>query len=478
MSRRKRKTRLRSKRSFSPKPAVQATLDIVAGNSSTRGRWERASIERMTQAVPEYDRLNLSSKARQEYLTNQWLAGIVKTLSYWTIGTGPRLQVRTKRAEINEYVESMFHRVSKRIGLAQIARAALASLAVDGESFIQFAVNPVKRGPEQIVPVAIDPKRIKTPFGMQETRYLSEGIRYDAWGNEIAYMVADTPNRPQQYYDFNEMTEIPAESMTHIFEPVISEQLRGFSWFAPSLESAGRIRDYDDAVLENAKLQSSYIGVIKPEYGIGEMRDNVHVDGFNTYESFKERPVVAGTWLQLPPKTDANAWTPSQPLSNHGDFIKTIMAGVGFGAGIPRSKATGSTNDYNFASGKLDDRGFLILMKIIRELFEVGLYDKYLEFFYNCLRTVWLEDAPDFEQLRFEWKWPTPPSIDEQKDATADDIRLKNGTLLRKTVIERDGGNYEAFLRQLELEKTVFGEYNGNGKEVLRDEPSIPEIGT
>lgn len=438
--------------------AIRASLSITQGSSDTRHRWKDARIERTSQTFTVFDRKKLMADARLEVRENPHCMGMVNGLVRGAVGQGAKVQICTDDDLFNNHVENQWAEYSHFSQFSERIRQAVWSLIVNGEAFIQWSYcphNPVW----PVHPEVIDPFRVDSPSGKIDTVEMRDGIRYDQYLFPVEYFVLKMPQYPSSFYNAADGEWLPADQIVHLFERVFPEQERGYSWLMSSLETLGRIRDYEDAVLEQAKISASIIATISPKYGYGDGSNIAFPERFDYYCG-DGMPVKRNTFVQLPPETTFNAFTPGQPISSHETFIATEAANAGFGLGLPRSKSTGSTAEYNFASGKLDDRPFETLTKIIQDRIEYQIYHVAIRnmYLWNFPETAEkFPEAPEAKYLPKKLCWQQQTPIDQHKAALADDIRIKNGTALRKDIIERDGGNFSYFQKQYEMEKSIFG---------------------
>ena len=438
--------------------AIRASLSVTQGSSDTRHRWKDARIERPSQTFTEFDRKKLMAQSRLESRENPHCMGMVNGLVRGAIGQGAKIQICTDDDLFNNHVENLWSEYSHFSQFSESVRQAVWSLIVNGEAFVQWAYNP--HNPVwPIHPELLDPFRIDSPAGIVDTKEMREGIRYDQYLYPVEYFVLRLPEYATSFYNAADGEWLPSDQIVHLFEKVFPEQERGYSWLMSSLETLGRMRDYEDAALEQAKIAASIVATISPKYGFGGETNIAYPEKYDYYCG-EGMPVKRNTFIQLPPETTFNSFTPGQPISSHEAFIKTEATNAGFGLGLPRSKATGSTAEYNFASGKLDDRPFEILTKIIQEKVEYQLYHVAIKNMYLWNLPEILErfpQAPEPKYLPRKLCWQQQTPIDPHKAALADDIRIKNGTALRKDIIERDGGNFSYFQKQYEVERAIFG---------------------
>lgn len=139
---------------------------------------------------------------------------------------------------------------------------------------------------------------------------------------------------------------------------------------------------------------------------------------------------------------------------------------------MPRNKATGSSHEYNFASGRLDNQPFeLLITTLQRDLFERDLCDRVFKFFYKSLIPDLIErgyTAAPIDDVNWEWIWADPPLVDAEATARTASIQLKSGQRSMREVWERlhPEGDFNLAVQEIKKEALQFPEFFGaTGKE-------------
>jgi len=470
-----------------PDWATRASLAVTRGTPETANRWAHAVPHmRITQKVSEWDRWKLVAKAREEYLENAHASGIVETIVRGTVGRLPTFHLRTSNSRLNRWFVLRLMNWVRTVRLEMICRVACRSLVVDGESFIQFTSDPSVPG-FPVRPVPIDSQRIRNPQGRADGPFewdgdlylLREGILYDGYMNPRWYCVLNVPELSTSSYDSTKFVMVPAECMAHMYEQIMAEQLRGFSWLMQGLEKLGRISDFSDAVSENAKNSAAIIATTSSRSALeSNFQQGVAAEPYVTGASI---PFVRNEIVCLTPDSDFNSFTPGQPLAQHEPYMKYEVSAVGHGMGVPRHLSLGSSAECNFASGKLDSYRFDETRWMVHGHFEIGLFGWIVSRMYDAwYRPIILRrhgTAPLPGRQRMEYRWPMQPEIDSAKAATTDQIRLQMGLVTRRDLIDRDGGDYESTYRQWKREQRDWGQLETIGEKIgtlqARPEPPI-----
>lgn len=421
-----------------PKRTMDAGLNAARPSYDTINHWMFSRPETPAGAVTQRDRSTVRTKAREELLNNPYAAGFADTFALYIVGTGPRLRFKgfelpsdkVSTPELKRYIEARWRNWSEEIRLAKTLRLGVRSLVVDGEAFFIESYNP-KRETFAINYNVIDPQRIGNPGSKVWTPTLQDGIFLDEFGNVEAYCLYDVPEFEGSFYDTNKYRIVSAEHIHHTFKEGLPEITRGWSWFAPVLESMGRLRDYEDGVIEAAKSAANTFATIETQDGYLQGNSDLFVEETNYYPWESHTP-QRNKVIQLPPSTTMKAFSPAQPTTNVPEFVSNQVARLGRGMGLTRNRSTGSSHEYNFASGKLDAQPFDMLIQTIqKDLLELDVMDRLFKDFYRAilpeLYDRFPEDViPSLRDSEWEWRWPKPPLVDEEAQARADAIRVKN----------------------------------------------------
>lgn len=462
----KRAEQVRRASSASPSPRSRAKVSTRGGffraeyggalpTTDTFPAWLEAWRTHGTtlRVLSRWKRENYRTQARLEFTDNQHAGGIARLFGLYVVGTGPRLKFKgfpkwTRREasrELLDYVNYRWSEFADDVRFASILRQAMQTLVVDGEAFIFLGYNPKKRDGLDLR--LIDSQRVGNPSGAITTRQLQDGVYLDAFGNPFQYCVYNVPDVEYAYYRSDDYTMIPSEQIFHLFREDLAGQTRGISWFAAALPLLQQLREYTKAVIESAKRGAKLVATIETQTGFGleEFRDQyllpneeieypegggAPVPSLIPYDAWGVRRTDNGDTLILPPGTTQKSFDSSQPSAEASAFTSSILGQIGYSLGLPRNKATGSSHEYNFASGRLDNQPFELLIKTLQlDVFERRCCDRLFRDFYRMLAPELFErfeDAPNPDEIEWEWKWPEPPLVDAEATARTNAIRLQS----------------------------------------------------
>jgi len=265
-TRRKSRALRRAKQAFSDPYAIPAAYDAAQTTPENRKHWAQADALSAVAAGSPSVRAIVRNRARYEVASNSLARGIVLTLANDLIGTGPRLQMQTDNARLNERIEMEFHAWAGEIGLAGKLRTMRMAKAQDGEAFAILATNERLAGLVQLDLQLIEADRVATPhYGLATTmnERAVDGIVFDEFGNPWEYHVLKhhpgsigagwrAASGAAGQYD-----SVPAANMLHWFRVDRPGQRRGLPDIMPALPLFAILRRYIKATLLSAETAAA-----------------------------------------------------------------------------------------------------------------------------------------------------------------------------------------------------------------------------
>ena len=452
---------------------VVASYDAARPNSDTARTYARAIIpETPLQVGNPRDRQALRQQARDMAQNSPHAAGIANLFSLYVVGTGPRLRFvgfekwRGKEVarHVVDYVEHKWEQFAVAARFPVVLRNVMKSIVVDGEAFVLTRKNPKQEQGFDLF--LIDSRRVGNANGAPDALYRQDGIAFDEYGNVESYTVYDAPENAAAGYNPTRYQTILPGQCFHLFRQEFAEQTRGISWFAPCLRILQQLNEYTAAAVEAAKQSTRVWATIETTDGFEQAAESELIDPQYgaPYDVFRQLETPNGRILTLPPGTTARGFNATQPNTSSDSYTANLLSQIGYALGLPRNKATGSSHEYNFASGRLDNQPFELLIGTLqRDLFERDLCDKTFAKFYEIMRYDAPMELPTVAEAEWEWTWPTPPLIDPESTVRTASIELKSGQRTLRELFDRahPGGNFDAYCAELKEERTAFPEIYG-----------------
>jgi lambda family phage portal protein len=412
--------------------APSARFDAAQTTDENRAHWSSADgLSAIAANTPEVRRI-LRNRSRYEDGNNSQVNGLVRDHDEDTVGTCPRLQLIIPGpdvdfdvplpADISREVETRWKKWAEAAGLPDILHTTVATEDRDGEVFTFFHVNPKLPDPVHLALRLYEGDQIATP-SIAPTQ-LVDGIEFDEYGNPEWYHVLK--QHPGDlgliWQPAGEFDRVPARQMIHLFEARRPGQARGIPIFTPSLPIYSVLRRWTNACLLSAEAQARITAVIEQEHDLGEDED----DGAG------EQIQYAGVhMLTLASGQKAKGLQHSSPPQNYKEFKAEGLTDGGRPLSAPRNVSTGSSAEYNYSSGRLDQQRWHRSIRVRRERLERLVLNRILREWAAFAFTIpgYLPPGtPPVEKWSWCWRWDGFTSIDPVKDAKAATERLTNGT--------------------------------------------------
>jgi lambda family phage portal protein len=435
------------------RPLLRAGFDAAQTTDDNRRHWANADALSADAALLPYVRRTLRMRTRYEVANNSWARGILLTLANHLIGTGPRLQIRTERKEMNRLLERDWRRWAQRIILAAKLRTMRLAKAQDGEA---FAVERNNRGlgpGVQLDLVLVEADRVTTPDLMPGVLGAVDGIRFDADGNPEEYHILKAHPGGLAALMPNEYDRIPARFVYHWFRADRPEQHRGVSELVPALDLFANLRRYTAAVVSAAETAAEFAGFMKTTAPPSGEADEV--DPMATMEIEKRM------FGALPMGWETEQMKPEQPAATHEQFIRVTLNEIARCMNMPLNVAMCNSENLSYAGGRLDHQTYFQAIEVERADVETVVLDPLLE--------DWLDEelrvgeslavgpevrAEILAEIRagHEWLWDGFEHVDPYKEAHAAAVLAEKGLLTEAEYCGRMGYDWEERQEQLKRE--------------------------
>ncbi len=420
--------------------SLLARYDAATTDRMNAKHWSWADFKSADLDANRITRKTLRIRARYETQNNSYAAGIAKTISADTIGSGPHLQV-VGEDKISEKIEKDFAAWSKAVGLVEKLRTARFSKLVDGEAFLLLTTNEAIENQIKLDVQLIDADRV-TDYNAEGV----EGIELDDKGNVVKYRILNS--HPSEGFG-READEVDACFVVHLFDSLRAGQHRGVSELAPCLDLFGQLRDYTRSVLTAAQTAACLTGVIETDAPAGgESEEIVPMEAIE---------LAQGQLLTMPAGWKLAMTKAEQPTATYAEFKAEILGEICRCLGVPFNIGIGNSNDASYASSRLDWQIYHKAIKLQQKMFA----DKALDRIFKLWFTEWqLKNGGKFKP---EWSWifdGINEHSDPYKQAHADQLELHNLTTSLATVYASKGKNWEVELAQIAREKEVMKKLN------------------
>lgn len=451
-----------------------ARYENARPTSDTARPFARAATQQTPlQLANPLDRAMLRQQARQCCENGAHAGQMARLFGLYVVGAGPRLRFlgyekwknKPFDDETKRYIEYRWREFATAVRFPALLRAAMQSIVTDGEAFVVIKRNPYKRDGFELY--LLDSQRVGNPNGAPDTILQQDGISFDTFGNVVGYTVYNAPKNATSSYIKRDYQTLSPNVVFHLFRQDFAEQTRGISWFAPCLDLLQQLDEYTKASVEAAKQGARVWATIETSDGFVPSVDYLDLETGVPYNSYSAVETPNGKLLTLPPGTTARGFSPAQPTTAADAYTANLLSQIGYALGLPRNKATGSSHEYNFASGRLDNQPFeLLITTLQRDLFERDLCDKVFAFFLKSIAAELVArgyQAAPVDDIDWEWVWPAPPLVDAEATARTASIQLKSGQRSMREIWENlhPDGDFAAAAREIRQESQEFPSFFG-----------------
>lgn len=443
--------------------AIRAKYDAAQTTDQNKNHWQQADYLSANGANSPDVRAKLRSRSRYETANNGYAKGLLRTVRNDVIGTGPRLQVAlpatyadpdfgttmTVPADAARRVERAFRKWADAANLAGKLRVAEETVNRDGECFAVMASNPGHGDPVCLDLALIEADQVTTPDLLWDDPLATDGIRFDEFGNPVEYHVLKQHPGDPYWSDPWDYDRIAARHVLHWFDPDRPGQRRGIPATTPGLPLGAQLRRFTGAVLSAAETAANHAAML--ETTLPPPGDDGLAPDADLPEDFDRIPLPQNGAVTLPAGWKMSGFDPKQPATTYPMFKDEVLTEIGAGLNAPRNISTKSSAAYNYSSARLDHLPYRQGVRITREDRRRAVLDRVFRAWYAEARTVpghLPAGIPPFADWDWSWQWDGFESIDPVKDATADDIGLRNGTRNLADVLAGQGVDVEEHLRK------------------------------
>ncbi|HHM11997.1 MAG TPA: phage portal protein [Planctomycetaceae bacterium] len=439
-------------RSTDPKP--------LSGRIAKGGfrRWEAAKTNRTNQAHWQdahqrpinadlvTDLATLRARCTYEALNNPIVDGVIMTHQTDLVGKhGPRLNVVSDDPSYNSALEEVWAEwwsmpdMARELSGVELLKTWVYLWWTKGEHLLKLAYDSsVSSGSIALRIQNIDPERLNTDPAKAGNPRVVLGVVRDQVGRPIGYQIA----RPSDNYWFawaNQYDEFTVDEIIHQFRKIEPDQARGFPWLASALPTIADLRDYDSYELDAAKLAASQ--------GVVWYTDHPDAPFMLVNES---ETIERNTHRTGPPGWKPMMVDPAHPSRQYTEFRTERLRELGRAVAMPLMKILLGSEKHNFSSARMDNQNYRLSLEAIQGWTERMTLNRLVDEVAReagLLRRngrFLLPRRPN--RVSYEWTWQKQPHVDPEKEAKADAIRLRNGTLSYRDALAKEGMDEDAVI--------------------------------
>lgn len=441
--------------------AISARYDSAATNDDNRSHWANADSLSSVAANSAHVRRRLRERSRYEVANNSYARGILNTLSAYTVGSGPTLQLTYRGRDENvdqdalrtatQQVEHLWANWSYTRKLAQKLATMQLAIDQDGEA---FAMMTGSSRASMHTPVQLDVRLYEADHFEDQAGSDDAGVQIDSSGDVVAY--AFSKDHPGDSFSFASSDWISADQVIHLFRTERPGQLRGIPKTTPALPLFAQLRRFTLATITAAETAADFAAIIYNDQPADDEESDL-------IEPWVRMEIERGAFLTAPEGSRLAQLKAEHPNATYDEFVKAILREIARCLGVPAVLAIGDASSYNYSSGRLDMQSFNRQMEIDRSiLIERDCLDRILEAWLDesllisgFLPDIFVKHVADFE---WGWRWSAPGHVDRKKEADGAAAELASNTTTLAREYARQGLDWETELRQRARELSVMRE--------------------
>jgi len=247
---------------------------------------------------------------------------------------------------------------------------------VDGEALATFEWAPERRWRTCLQVVDVD--RLSNPNGYPESAYFKGGIELSALDEPVAYHIRNGHPADHVFVRAEHLSWSRVERETkwgrpicaHAFEADRGGQTRGVSLFAPVILDMKMSREYAEATLASAILQSSYAAVLVSQQNYkealeviatmppdqGKTVSDLALENLEAAVAYHEQANIRFNGAALPilfPGEDLKLLTPGHKADSLADFNSSSTRAFAAGTGTDPIAVSQDYSNVNYSSAKM-----------------------------------------------------------------------------------------------------------------------------
>lgn len=442
----------------------RAGYDAAKTTNLNKNHWAEAKDHDVTPAVLNtyLRRRILGKRAAYEVDNNCYASGLVSTMATDMIGyQAPKARILTKQPKLKTFIEEEWTKWSEdyMVNLPSKLRIMDECRRIWGESFpIIYRDDEIEAKTGYGFGLNILPStRITDPnyyyIQVVNNKFNEDGVVINTkTGRPIEFKV--TPLEDELIYGgayFSNNQQVVSEKyMRQWFSPRKPDQYRGISELTPALPLFSILRRYDMAELTASEIASVMSVMLKTPTQPGEAPAKV--------DDWKEFPLNPGMGITLPDGYEPFQMRPEHPHSMYDVFVNKVLRQIGRSLDVPYGIMVGDSSGYNYSSARLDYQGYESRCSYDRKQLVIRILNWIFDYFMLQLTLMRsdIERAMKNGDIYNVWAFTARPSSDPTKEASAEDVRLRNGTTTLSEIYAERGKDWQEELEQREKEFIVI----------------------
>ena len=395
----------------------------------------------------------LRERARDLVRNNCYGSKAIEVFVGNAIGTGITAQADTGSSRLNKQIMDAWEEWCRTcdaegdLDFNGIQGLAARAMFESGECFIRFRDRPYS--PDIAIPLQLQVLEADfldtaktSPAG--NGNFINQGVEFDSLNRRVAYwMWPQHPGENNAGRLRMQSVRIPADQIIHLFRKNRPGQFRGVTAFAPSIVRMRDLDGYDDAELWRKKIEACFAAFITQVSGadgpiVGNVVKNGASSGSGTASNDPDRveQFRPGMIEYLQPGEDIKFGNPTSD-GNYESYERVQLHAIAAGLGITYEQLTGDLSQVNYSSLRAGLLEFRRLIEMLR--WQVFVPKLCIPVWRKFIERAYVAGAIGKIDYGVSWTPKSFEMIDPLKDAQADTMMIRNGTLTLKEAIARQG---------------------------------------
>jgi len=451
----------------------------------------------------------LRSRARAMSRNDEWAIGYMLRLDDGVLGAaGIPLQMRIKtRAgsldkDLNTRLENAFADWGKDCEVSGMSWRDVESLALaagpeDGELLYRLRPGKGKYGfqIQLLDPSLLDVELSREWLGNR----VRMGIEIDNDGRPLAYWIkaAKVGDDAAGTFAVGRHVRIPASEIRHCFLRRHVGQLRGYPWLSGGARRLWMLHDFEEsaavASTNAAKRQGFFTSptgeaptgfadtiishVLEAAKATGKVLTPDEITAI-TSAAQKYATTMPGQYDTLPEGFDFKPFESKWPDVSADGYVKQQLRGWSAARGMSYVTLGNDLEAVNFSSARVgivaEREQFKRVQAIIIKWLHAEVFAAVLPYLVLADRGVPATRLPEY-QAATTWQPRRWAGIDPVKEATADEINLKNRVTSRRRIILERGDDPDEIAAEVEAEELLYGPPDAPVRPTEPDPTPAPE---
>lgn len=424
----------------------------------------------------EHNRDYMVATARDLVLNFSLARGLIQTHVNNVVGSGPRIQFKTKDTEWNMRAEKHFNDWGKRCDIRGVLNWGRYVRMIERRTIVDGDVGIILSKGQKLQGIEAD--RIANPPDKSSNQPdWVYGVNVDEILRPKAYGIYSRGNanncQSRKYSDFRRV--VSKNNFIHSFDPDRFDQVRGMSALISAINDLQDSREALEAIKGSIKMENLLGLVFKMNQTsssnnpLGELTSFDMSNSLGNTEQRKEVKITEGVnTIELMPDEDVSSFQKNTPNSTFNDWMLFQIRLAGLALDMPLEIAFLYFTRGSFSSLKGSIGQYHSAVRVRRSRLEDQVLDRIAQWVIQGSIKKWrIEEAAgvpegertgleppksDINPRLFGWQWDMLPFLEPDKQIKADIEEYKAGVTTLQDMCGKRGKDHEDVMEQRKRE--------------------------